>query len=51
MEDERKNRNIAECICTHYNNLHYKAIPKVMPRYLAMVSTKQLNWFPDNRGV
>ncbi|MGC8466570.1 MAG: hypothetical protein ACP5O0_11715, partial [Acidimicrobiales bacterium] len=50
-EAERNNRTIAERIRCAYLNLPYKALPKVMLRYLAMVSTKQLNLLPAKGGV
>jgi hypothetical protein len=50
-EAERNNRTIAERIRCAYHNLPYKAMPKVMLRYLAMVSTKQLNLLPAKGGV
>jgi hypothetical protein len=50
-EAERNNRTIVECIRTTYHNLPYKAMPKVMLRYLAMISTRQLNLFPSKGGV
>ncbi|WP_427962016.1 hypothetical protein [Acidithiobacillus sp.] len=50
-EAERNNRTIAERIRFAYHNLPYKALPKVMLRYLAMVSTKQLNLLPAKGGV
>ena len=34
-----------------YHNLPFKKIPKVMLHYLAMVCTKQLNYFPAKGGV
>ncbi|MGC9176795.1 MAG: hypothetical protein ACP5F1_06960, partial [Thermoplasmata archaeon] len=45
-EAERNNRTIAERIRCAYHNLPYKAIPKLMLRYLSIVCTKQLNLFP-----
>jgi len=50
-EAERNNRTIGERIRAAYHNLPYKAIPKVMLRTLAMVSTNQLNYFPAKGGV
>ncbi len=50
-EAERNNITIAERIRCTYHNLPYKAIPKLMLRYLAMVATKQLNLFPAKGGV
>jgi hypothetical protein len=50
-EAERNNRTIGERIRTTYHNLPYKAIPRIMLKYLAMVSTQQLNLFPAKGGV
>ena len=48
---ERNNRTIGERIRSAYHNLPYKAIPKPMIRYLAMVCADQLNWFPVKGGI
>jgi hypothetical protein len=50
-EAERNNCTIGERIRTTYHNLPYKVIPKVMLKYLAMVSTNQLNLFLAKGGV
>jgi hypothetical protein len=50
-EAERNNRTIKERIRATYHNLPYKVLPRVMLRYLAMVSTEQLNLFPAKGGV
>jgi hypothetical protein len=50
-EAERNNRTIGERIRTAYHNLPYKTIPKIMLKYLSMVSTHQLNLFPAKGGV
>jgi hypothetical protein len=50
-EAERNNRTIGERIRTTYHNLPYKAVPRIMLKYLAMVSTHQLNLFPAKGGV
>jgi hypothetical protein len=50
-EAERNNRTIGERIRATYHNLPYKAIPRIMLRYLSMVSTHQLNLFPAKGGV
>ena len=50
-EAERNNRTIGERIRATYHNLPYKAIPRIMLRHLAMVCTKQLNYFPAKGGV
>jgi hypothetical protein len=50
-EAERNNRTIKERIRAGYHRLPYKAIPRIMIRYLAMVQTSQLNLFPVKGGV
>ena len=51
-EAERNNRTIGERIRAVYHNLSYKRIPKVMLRYLAMISAQQLKIFPrEGRSV
>jgi hypothetical protein len=50
-EAEHNNRTIGEHIRATYHNLPYKAIPKIMMKYLSMVSTHQLNLFPAKGGV
>ena len=50
-EAERNNRLVGKRIRTAYHRLPYKAMPKLMLRYLAMVSTEQLNYFPVKGGV
>ena len=50
-EVERNNRTIAERIRATYHNLPFKKMPKLMLRYLAMVSTHQLNLFPAKGGI
>jgi hypothetical protein len=50
-EAERNNRTIGERVQGTYHNMPYKAIPKVMLRYLGMTSTNQLNLFPTKGGV
>ena len=50
-EAERNNRTIGERIRAAYHNLPYKAIPKVMLKYLAMIVTHQLNLFPAKGGI
>ena len=50
-EAERNNRTIGERIRANYHNLPYKAIPRIMLCYLAMISTSQLNFFPAKGGV
>ena len=48
---ERNNRTIGERIRSAYHNLPYKAIPLLMLKYLAMVSTYQLNLLPAKGGA
>ena len=48
---ECNNRLVGKRIRTAYYRLPYKAIPKLMLHYLAMVSTEQLNYFPVKGGV
>jgi hypothetical protein len=50
-EAERNNRTIGVCIRATYHNLPYKVIPKIMLKYLSMVSTHQLNLSPAKGGV
>ena len=50
-EAERNNRTIGERIRTAYHSLPYSAMPKLMLKKLAMICTKQLNWFPAKGGV
>jgi hypothetical protein len=50
-EAERNNRTIKERIRAGYHRLPYKAIPRIMIRYLAMNQTNQLNMFPVKGGV
>ena len=50
-EAERNNRTIGERVRSTYHNLPFKVIPKVMLKYLSMVSTHQLNLFPAKGGV
>ena len=45
------NRTIQERIRAMFHRLPYKAIPRVMVRYLSMVSTHQLNLFPVKGGI
>ena len=50
-EAERNNRTIKERIRATFQRLPYKAIPRIMIRYLTMVSGMQLNFFPAKGGV
>ena len=45
-EAERKNRTIKERIRAAFHHLPYKAIPRIMIRYLAMNQVNSLNLFP-----
>eukprot|EP00980_Cylindrotheca_fusiformis_P017734 scaffold5572_cov69-Cylindrotheca_fusiformis.AAC.1 len=45
-EAERNNRTIKERVRVGYYRLPYRKIPRVMIRYLAMVSTRNINMFP-----
>ena len=48
---ERNNRIVGERICATYHRLPYKALPKLMLRYLVMTAAEQLNYFPVNGCV
>ena len=50
-EAERNNRTIKERIRAAFHRLPYKAIPKIMIRYLAMEQANKLNLFPVKGGV
>ena len=50
-EAERNNRTIKERIRAAYHRLPYKALPRIMIRYLAMTQATQLNLFPVKGGV
>eukprot|EP00978_Attheya_sp_CCMP212_P000843 scaffold1766_cov39-Attheya_sp.AAC.3 len=50
-EAERNNRTIKERIRAAYQRLPYKAIPRIMIRYLAMNQVSQLNLFPVKGGI
>jgi hypothetical protein len=50
-EAERNNRTIQERIRATYHNLPYAMIPKIMLRYLAMISTERLDYFPTKGDV
>jgi hypothetical protein len=50
-EAERNNRTIKERIRVAYHRLPYKAIPRIMINYLAMIQANQLNLFPVKAGV
>ena len=50
-EAKRNNWLVGERIRTAYHRLPYKAMPKLILRYLAMLSAEQLNYFPVKGGV
>jgi hypothetical protein len=50
-EAERNNQTIKERIRAAYHCLPYKALPRIMIRYLAMYQVNQLNLFPVKEGV
>ena len=50
-EAERNNRLVGERIRAAYHRLPYKAMPKLMLRYLAITAAEQLNYFPVKGGV
>jgi hypothetical protein len=50
-EAERNNGTIKERIRAAYHRLPYKAIPRIMINYLAMIQANELNLFPVKGGV
>jgi hypothetical protein len=50
-EAERNNQMIKEMIGAAYHRLPYKAIPRIMIRYLAMIQANNPNLFPMKGGV
>jgi hypothetical protein len=50
-EAEWNNQTIKERIRAAYHRLPYKAIPRIMINYLAMIQAKKLNVFPVKGGV
>jgi hypothetical protein len=50
-EAEWNNQTIKERIRAAYHRLPYKALPRIMIRYLAMYQVNQLNLFPVKGGV
>jgi predicted RNA-binding protein len=50
-EAERNNQTIKERIRAAHHRLPYKALPRIMIRYLAMYQVNQLNLFPVKGGV
>eukprot|EP00980_Cylindrotheca_fusiformis_P020829 scaffold7825_cov87-Cylindrotheca_fusiformis.AAC.3 len=49
-EAERNNRTVKERVRVGYYRIPYKKIPRVLIRYLAMVSTRSINMFPPAKG-
>jgi hypothetical protein len=50
-EAERNNHTIKERIRAAYHRLPYKAIPRIIINYLAMIQANKLNLFPMKGGV
>ena len=50
-EAERNNRTIKEHFRATFHRLPYKAMPRIMIRYLAMECTSKLNLFPVKGGI
>jgi hypothetical protein len=50
-EAERNNRVIKERMRAVFHSLPFKAIPKIMIKFLAMECTKKLNYLPPKGGV
>ena len=50
-EAERNIRTIKERVRAAFQRLPYKTIPRIMIRYLVMLCTDQLNYFPAKGGV
>jgi len=50
-EAEHNNRMIKERVRAAYQRLPYTKLPKTMVKYLAMVQTHQLNYFPVKGGI
>ena len=48
---EQNNRTIGKQVCTGYHRLPFSKILKVMLRYLSMILTAQLNYFPAKGGI
>jgi hypothetical protein len=48
---ERNNRTFQERIRAAYHNLPYAMIHKIMIRYLVVISTERLNYFPTKGGI
>ena len=45
------NRVIGERVRAMYHELPYKNLPEVMWKYLTMIATDSLNWFPVKGGA
>ena len=50
-EAERNNRVIGERVRATTHRLPFQVVPKIMSKYMAMVNTSQLNFFPVKGGV
>jgi hypothetical protein len=50
-EAEQNNRTIKERVWAAYHRLPYKAIPRVMIRYLVETQASQMNYFPVKGGI
>ena len=50
-EAECNNHTIKECIRAAFHHLPYKAMPRVMIRYLSMECTSKLNMFPAKGAI
>ena len=50
-EAERNNRTIKERVRAAYHRLPYKAIPRVMIKYLVETQASQMNYFPVKGGI
>eukprot|EP00980_Cylindrotheca_fusiformis_P016548 scaffold4962_cov112-Cylindrotheca_fusiformis.AAC.2 len=50
-EAERNNQTVKERFRVGYYRIPYTKIPRVMIRYLAMVSTRSINMFPAKGGI
>ena len=48
---ERNNRTLASDMRSQYNLLPFKAIPKVMLKYLGMNAARHRNMFPQKGGI
>jgi hypothetical protein len=51
VPEAERNKTIKERIQAAYHRLPYKALPRIMIRYLAMYQVNQLNLFPVKGGV